>query len=109
VQQILARAQPGDAVLVKPVWRADPERSPDGWTYYLARIEPPPATVPEAIPFADLERACRHPRVWVFLRDRYSQGALEVLRARFAAEDLVQVSPGMKLHLFSGRDRQERQ
>ncbi|MCZ6462858.1 MAG: glycosyltransferase family 39 protein [Proteobacteria bacterium] len=103
VHHVLARAQPGDAIVVKPIWPQDPARSPTGWDYYLVRESPAPETVPERIPIADFRRAAAHDRVWVFVRYRYNEwfDVFELLRHDHPHEEVWPIGRAMWVHLLS--------
>ena len=98
-EHVLGCAQPGDAVLVRPLWDLDPAVSPTGWDFYLARSETRPAAPLAQIAPLELGRACQHPRVWTFTRDQYAPWVLNGLRARFGQEKTWRYGR-LELHLF---------
>lgn len=101
VEFVLDSAEPGDAVLAKPLWDLEPERSPTGWDYYAARAERTDGPRPEELPLAEIRRAYEHPRVWLLARDGFSDWALLGLRRRYASERRWRMGTLLRLYLFA--------
>ena len=99
VEFILARARPGDAIVTRGVWDADPEGSPSGWQYYLDRIAPETA-LPREYRLPDYRGALEHDRVWTFVRRRWSRGARETLSATYPNEAVYPIGPVMTVRVF---------
>jgi len=96
IAHVLAHAEPGDALLLKPIWDLDPERSPTAWDYYA----PATASVPSTYPTWRFREALEHERVWIFVRYRYPQHVVDALRASHSRHTAVPIGGVMSVHLF---------
>jgi len=105
VRLILERAEPGDAVLVKPLWDLDHEHSPTGYDYYAPRLAGDDPFPPE-IRTRDWRLALEHERVWVIECGYYPKPVIIELRAAFAQENLTNVGGALIVHLFHDKVEQ---
>ena len=105
VRLILERAEPGDAVLLKPMWDQDREHSPTGYDYYAPRLAGG-NPFPTEIRTRDWRIALGYERVWIIERRYYPKRVFTELRAAFARENLMDVGSALTVHLF--HDKVER-
>lgn len=102
VARILSNARPGDAVVLRPLWEADPARSPTSWDYYRTRVERPPGGA-EPVEYRPPRHAgaLTHERVWVLLRPRFPAEVLADLREEFPNEEKTPVGNMLEVYLFT--------
>ncbi len=96
IAHVLAHAEPGDALVLKPIWDLDPVRSPTAWDYYA----PATASVPRTYPTWRFREALEHERVWIFVRYRYPQHVVDALRASHPRHTAFPIGAVMSVHLF---------
>jgi 4-amino-4-deoxy-L-arabinose transferase-like glycosyltransferase len=101
VSYILDHARPGDAVVVRPWWSRDPERSPTDYGWYarrLARGRPGPVEIP--VDRTDQE-ARAYPRVWLIHTGDSRRWVRAFLGEHFRNLETIPIDPEATVYLYS--------
>ena len=100
VETILARTQPGDAVMLRSWWFRDPARSPTDFGWYAERLAGD-RLQPVGIPVEHPHDALAYRRVWVIHASGYRLWVLRLLSEHFRKLETFPCGPDATVQLYS--------
>ncbi len=100
VRFIREHAQPGDAVMTRPCWHRDPERSPTDYGWYARRMAPG-ENEPVEIPVGRAADAFAYGRVWLIHSMSYRRWVLEMLAGHFRSLETFRCSREVAVYLYT--------